>query len=386
MALPSSGAISLGQINNELGLAANTQISLNDKNVRALKNNSSSSPPPLTGQIDFSSLRGKGYRQGANQSAYSVASGGYRYEIYTGFSATYFTAERTIEYIICSGGGGGGNGGGGGGAGGRVETGTLNNIRYFYASAGAGGTANNGRGDGINDLSSSGNQSRIYPYSDGTFSAIEGTTQFAYEGGKGLSQNSFDSGSYGSGGAAVQNFTSYLHFGNPNTGGGRGVTYYGGGGAGDVGDGAAGNATTQRGGNGGKGHENNTWVMGTSRMIRFILGGGGGGSGWNTSAGLGGDAAVGTYFSGTPDQVTFSSASGGRWFSSSSNTYKFFGNNGQLNIDYTGDTINTAGFGGGGGAWAAFMGHGSGNPVGTDGNRGGGNGSRGVVIVRWREY
>lgn len=386
MALPSSGAISLAQIGNELGLATGTQISLGDKIVRSLEYNTGLLIPPTSGQIAFSDLYGKSYRTGANQSAYSVVSGGYRYEVYTGFSTTYFTAERTIEYIICSGGGGGGNGGGGGGAGGRVETGTLNNIRYFYASAGGGGAGNATAGDGISDLSGSGSKSRIYPYSDGASSVLEGTTQFAYEGGKGMSQNSYDTGAYGSGGAAIRNFTAYLHFGNPLVGGGTGQQYWGGGGAGDVGSGTAGNATTQRGGNGGMGHENNTWVMGTSRMIRFILGGGGGGSGWNTSSGLGGEAGSGTYFSGTADQVTFSPNSGGRRFNASTGTYRFYGDNGQLNADYTGNTINTAGFGGGGGAYGVFQGHGSGNPVGTDGNRGGGNGSRGIVIVRWREY
>jgi len=383
MALPSSGAISLAQIGNELGLPTGTQISLGEKNVRALRANTSYSTPPTSGVIAFSNLYGTSYRTGANQSAYSVVSGGYRYEVYTGFSMVYFTAERTIEYILSSGGGGGGNGGGGGGAGGRVETGTLNNVRTLSLWVGAGGSGNTTGGDGIADLSSSGSKSILTPYPDGFASGAE---VFAYEGGDGMSQNQYDAGSYGSGGAALRNFTAYMHFGNPNTQGGTGQLYWGGGGAGDVGSGTAGNATTQRGGNGGKGHENNTWVMGTSRMIRFILGGGGGGSGWNASAGLGGDAAVGTYFSGTPDQVTFSSASGGRWFSSSSNTYKFFGNNGSIATDFTGNTVNLAGTGGGGGAYGVFQGHGSGNAVGTDGNRGGGNGGRGIIIVRWREY
>lgn len=382
MALPFEGAISLAQIGNELGLATGTQISLGDKNVRALRENTSYSAPPTTGQIAFSNLYGKSYRYGSSQAAYSVVSGGYRYEVYTGFSMTYFTAERTIEYIICSGGGGGGCGGGGGAGGGRVETGTLNNTRTFIAYVGAGGAGNFSQGDGILNLSLSGSRSSITPYPDGYTS---GTEVFAYAAGAGIGQN-FNGGEIGAGGAAVDNFGAYLHYGNPNTQGGTGVLYYGGGGAGDVGSGTAGNATTQRGGNGGKGHENNTWVMGTSRMIRFILGGGGGGSGWNTSSGLGGEAGSGTYFSGTTDQVTFSPSSGGRRFSSTSNTYKFFGDNGQLNADYTGNTINTAGFGGGGGAYGVFRGHGSGNAVGTDGNRGGGNGSRGIVIVRWREF
>ena len=380
MALPISGAISLAQIGNELGLATGTQISLGEKNVRALRANTSYSTPPTSGQIAFSNLYGTSYRYGANQSAYSVVSGGYRYEVYTGSSMVYFTAERTIEYILSSGGGAGGNGGGGGGAGGRVETGTMGNVRTLSMWVGGGGSG--GTGDGIVNLSSGGSQSSITPYPDGYAS---GTQMWAYQGGHGMSQNQFDTGSYGSGGNAFGG-SAYMHFGNPNTQGARGVTYYGGGGAGDVGNGTSGNATTQKGGDGGKGHENNTWVMGTSRMIRFILGGGGGGSGWNTSSGLGGDAAVGTYFSGTADQMTFSAASGGRWFSSSSNTYKFFGNNGQLNVDYTGNTVNTAGMGGGGGAYGVFQGHGSGNPVGTDGNRCGGNGSRGIIILRWREY
>ena len=52
MTLPSSGAISLGQVNTELGLSATASISLGATNVRAL-----ASVP--SGPISFGDLRGK---------------------------------------------------------------------------------------------------------------------------------------------------------------------------------------------------------------------------------------------------------------------------------------------------------------------------------------
>jgi hypothetical protein len=52
MTLPTSGAISLSQVNTELGLAANTAINLNQANVRALAGVAS-------GAISMSNLYGK---------------------------------------------------------------------------------------------------------------------------------------------------------------------------------------------------------------------------------------------------------------------------------------------------------------------------------------
>ena len=52
MTLPSTGAISLGQVNTELGLSATAAISLNQSNVRGLAGVAS-------GAIGMSSLRGK---------------------------------------------------------------------------------------------------------------------------------------------------------------------------------------------------------------------------------------------------------------------------------------------------------------------------------------
>ena len=62
MALPSSGPISLSQVNVELGLSATAQISLNQANVRTLAGVPS-------GVISMQNLRGK-----ANQFAFSIAS------------------------------------------------------------------------------------------------------------------------------------------------------------------------------------------------------------------------------------------------------------------------------------------------------------------------
>lgn len=77
MALPSSGAISMANINVELGKAASTLISLNDANVRTLAGKPS-------GTISFSDLLGKGWFN-----PFTSVTGGNR---------TYLSASTSASY------------------------------------------------------------------------------------------------------------------------------------------------------------------------------------------------------------------------------------------------------------------------------------------------
>ena len=120
MTLPSSGQISLNQVNVELGLSGTAQISMNDSAVRTLFDDAS-------GQISMSQGYGKSNAQFMAASGGTVTtSGDYKIHVFTSSGTfTVTTAgnaagSNSAEYLIVAGGGGGGQSGGGG-AGGYLD-------------------------------------------------------------------------------------------------------------------------------------------------------------------------------------------------------------------------------------------------------------------------
>lgn len=258
---------------------------------------------------------------------------------YTGYTNTFIPLcagnSGKVEVLCVAGGGGGGknHGGGGGGAGGLIYNSafTVNSNSAISLSIGAGGQEqNNG--------------------SNTTFSSLT-----SIGGGAGGTEGNSSGNSGGSGGGGAGNATSTTG-GSGTSGqgfaGGRGGfpntdnTYGhggGGGGAGGAGtDGTEGNgATAGTAGNGGNGLSYS--ISGTSQ---FYAGGGGGGFwGYINSGGLGG------------------SGIGGRGGENGSNA----------NTRHGGNAVPNTGSGGGGSPGLPDQ----------NNNRIGGNGSNGIVIVRY---
>lgn len=160
MALPSSGPISLSQVNTELGIGSTTNISLNQANVRSLAGVAS-------GIISMSNLRGK-----SNAQTYTFA--------YTGGNQSFTIPAGKTSMIVKLWGAGGGAGfistGGGGGyaqstvsvSGGQVYTIAVGGGGIGWNNAGANGfpdgygTANIGTGGGGGSTSVTGNGAAIY--------------------------------------------------------------------------------------------------------------------------------------------------------------------------------------------------------------------------------
>ena len=103
MTLPSSGQITLNQVNVELGLSGTAQISMNDSAVRTLFDDAS-------GQIAMSQGYGKANAQFIAASGGSVAtSGDYKIHTFTGSGTFQVTTvgnaagSSTVEYLIVAG-------------------------------------------------------------------------------------------------------------------------------------------------------------------------------------------------------------------------------------------------------------------------------------------
>ena len=152
MTLP-SGAISMSQVNTEIGSPTSTARTLNDTIVRRLAQGTAPPTSPFLtsgSNISMDDLRGKTASIKASGGT-SIDSGGYRIHTFTSpgtFTVNYvFPSADTVEYLVVAGGGGGGFGGsplggGGGGAGGyRTGTGLPITATSYTITVGGGGPA-----------------------------------------------------------------------------------------------------------------------------------------------------------------------------------------------------------------------------------------------------
>jgi hypothetical protein len=374
MPLQPSGSIRLSDVNQELGYASNAVISLNDSAVRNLF-------ARLTGSISLTD----GYSKAQTVTAVAQFTGtdldGYKYALYGTLSAGSFTVsvgQKSIDYIVVGGGGAGGSAGGGGGGGGQVVSGTALFTGIHNVICGAGGSAINN--NPITDVPTAGSPSSITPSTGGN------RTITAQGGGRGGTRYSstattYRNGENGGGGSAYAGATGST---GPNgTTGGNGVLYYGGGGAGAGGNGGVGGvsqvlagtgATNTVGGSSNNALNFNGWLRGGTVSQNYRLGRGGGGSGYfNSSTGYGYENSDGGF------------GSAGRQQPPNNNSY-YYGVDGNetIGVPYTGTSTlgpsseDFAGMGGGGGAYGTANG-----TVGTTW-RGGGDGSQGCVLLRWR--
>jgi hypothetical protein len=181
MTLPASGAISLRDVNVELGLSATAQISLNDAGVRGLLGKSS-------GTISLNDGYGKSnisYLSGTGGTV--TYSGGYKIHTFTGtgtFSVSSIGNQgATVEYLIVA--GGGSTAGGYGGAGGLLKGSFTASAQNYTITVGGGGTGTSGE----STKGTNGNNSSI----SGIATAIGG--------GAGGASNSLGGNGGGSGGA-----------------------------------------------------------------------------------------------------------------------------------------------------------------------------------------
>jgi len=305
MTLPASGAISLGQVNTELGRSATAQIDMNDSGVRTLFGIASGAINMNTGhgkaneftatissnQTDLN-LRtwalGAGWG-GTSKATITVGSGVYIYSTSTGnagltINGSWPGGVTVINngYIAGMGGAGGdyanGNDGGpaislgvnctitnnsyiGGGGGGGAAGGNGSGQRGGGgAGGGAGGGSLGGAGGGPGSSGANGGMS--------TF-VVKGTTYYIGHGGGG---GRIFPGSGGAGGTG----------GNGST---QPITYGRGGGAG--GGGSQTNNQPSASGAGSGGSSNNAGGTGYASGYTFTIGGGGGG-GWSASGGTNG--------------------------------------------------------------------------------------------------
>ena len=141
MALPSSGAISLNDVNVEIGNSGTATITMNDADVRTLFDDAS-------GQISMSQGHGKAWTIATTATGGTITtSGNYKIHTFTSSGTFQVTAGNQLtngfEILTVAGGASGGAGvGGGGGAGGMVhQTNVTGSITSYTVTVGGGGAA-----------------------------------------------------------------------------------------------------------------------------------------------------------------------------------------------------------------------------------------------------
>ena len=282
MVLPSSGSITMGQINDELGRPVTQSINLNDPEVRDLAEKPS-------GAISMSDFYGKTGETGKGGDKYAQPDG-YTYHIFNSPGPFRWNGPSStqIQYILIGGGGGGGGGNGGGGAGAYLEfspiTMSKGNYDMIVGSGGAGGNGTNGA-DGGTSIFANGS-----PYSDSA------------PGGGGGGAGRANPGACGGGAAGRRNWHGVGNIGfpgggstpNPGSGSGRSGTDPGCGGGGMSSKGRS-ELENSPGGRGGDGVTfSPSWSLPVAILTpgqpgRRVCGGGGGGGTSGRSGGGGRD-------------------------------------------------------------------------------------------------
>jgi hypothetical protein len=317
MALPASGAISLNQVNVELGNAGTASINMGSAAVRGLFGVAS-------GAIRLSDGYGKELPEYITATGGTITtSGDYKIHTFTGSSTFTISVlgnsagSNTVEYLTIAGGGGGGvRGGGGGGAGGyRTATGFAVSVQSYSITVGAGGAA---KQQNPGNVSRQGNVG-----SNSVFSSITSNG-----GGGGGAYGGINATSGGSGGGAGD-FRGGSVKGTATAGqgydGGQTNQLVGGGGGGGAGGVGQPNKLTggYSGGDGGIGLASS--INGTS--ITRAGGGGGCGGFYNASSvvGLGGSGGGGNgggnQLTGTAFNGTINTGSGGGGYVNNSDVY-----------------------------------------------------------------
>ena len=201
MALPSSGAISLNQVNVEIGNSATATISMNDADVRTLFDDAS-------GEISMSQGYGKSwYTPMVATGGTITTSGDYKIHVFNSsgtFNITTLGDDAVVQYLVVAGGGGGGGGsagGGGGGAGGYRTASNFSVSQQGYSITVGGGGVGTTSPDNNNAVAGS----------NSVFSSIT-STGGGYGSGTGPAPHyRGDGGSGGSGGGGL----SLIHISEP---------------------------------------------------------------------------------------------------------------------------------------------------------------------------